>query len=96
MEPIIIKAIEGGWRDKPTYPEFREKWIAWLAAWRKHEIVCDPLFWASLGKACGWDEYIGDKFKITGWASKAMNFQKINYTEGWDAAIKYLQGVINA
>lgn len=73
MEPIIKKAVEGGWifqRDNHIFPlfdgvsnngetamftdEHGENGI-WVEEQIK-VIVCDPLFWQALGKACGWSK----------------------------------------
>lgn len=61
--------------------------------------VCDPLFWQSLGKACGWvwgdeaDTHFGkaiDHINIY----HALRFHEINLTEGWSKAVEYLEGII--
>lgn len=46
MENIIKKAIEGGYRAK-------EKTIHNQIGYEK-VLICDPLFWQTLGKSCGW------------------------------------------
>lgn len=53
MESIIKKAIEGGYDSpfvtKKQISSYRHKDVAVMA-------LIDPLFWQSLGKACGWDK----------------------------------------
>lgn len=61
MEKAIKKAIEGGWKYEENSPtENLYKW----------KVVCDPLFWSSLGKAEGWDKEINEgtgHFQDWGW-----------------------------
>ena len=96
MESIIKKAMEGG------YIEILPEELAGC--------VLDPLFWQSLGKACGWkktDEQlfwlgnIKDKvndYSVCGigelWKYYALRFHEINLTEGWDEAVKWLEDLI--
>lgn len=72
------------------------------------ETVLDPLFWQSLGKACGWNIYhsiacytytggtCGDCYREKRWLHEAKEFHEINLTEGWDKAIEYLLQVTNS
>lgn len=66
-------------------------------------IVCDPLFWQALGKACGWGSTglhkwcLCDKNKDLEWMEwhmYALNFYEINLTEGWKKAVEYLSELI--
>lgn len=66
MEPIIKKAIEGGFRNRgdfyesigskdPVQAEIDFALTDYEApVWQ--EYVCNPLFWQALGKACEWDK----------------------------------------
>lgn len=72
MEEIITKALASGWKPtsyEMSSPVRIEGSIACFPIYmdrngetcgthteRLKEIVCDSLFWTSLGKACGWDK----------------------------------------
>lgn len=66
-------------------------------------ILMNPLFWQSLGKACEWEKntcpHLGmccgkcPLMDIPEWQSKAIRFYEINLTEGWDAAVAYLESI---
>lgn len=82
MESIIKKAVEGGF----VYDDVSDE-----------AVVCDPLFWQSLGKACGWDEHFSSGvhlIDIEAWLYQAERFHEINLTEGWEKAINYLTEII--
>lgn len=90
MENIVRKAIEGGWNDGfgGGYSEY--------GFWQV--IVCDPLFWQALGKAC---VHKGEEINNhTDWSHKdawkhyALRFHEINLTESWEKAIEYLETLI--
>lgn len=56
MDKIIAKAIEGGYEHSDyDLTRFNGLAEATLPDVMCH-IVCDPLFWQSLGKSCGWIE----------------------------------------
>ena len=83
MENIIKKAIEGGYGGKGYFNIFS------LGIKRDAEyyMVLDPLFWQSLGKACGWTEtsikYLGisiSKEELLRLLNKIKPFQ--NYPDG--------------
>lgn len=105
MESIIKKAIEGGYLPKlksemilieielPTaretikYGELKEKYL-------NQNALLDPLFWQSLGKSCGWEETYWSTNSNFNYLKEAQEFHRINLTEGWDAAVKYLQDLL--
>jgi len=71
------------------------------------EITLDPLFWQSLGKACGWGKTctcaaqttkygrVHDyRCKMNTWEHFSLSFHEKNLTEGWDSAVAYLLSVI--
>ncbi len=105
MENIIKKAIEGGY-----YGERADMPISHTdgdCSLRLHgadyvsmyEMICDPLFWQALGKACGWKELDHcplclQKSVTSGWGYHALHFHEINLTEGWEKAVEYLQEII--
>lgn len=62
MKEAISKAIEGGY---PWKGRGRLK----IGAGREYQILLDPLFWSSLGKALGWRETI-----IPMWIQKWHDF----------------------
>jgi hypothetical protein len=114
MEKIIQKAIEGGWRkditvwDRCTIDNegfyatntFEEDIDSTRI--RKEWIVCDPLFWQALGKACGWNGMIfeyapkdGSILEPNEWINYALRFHEINLTQGFDSAVAYLQDLTN-
>lgn len=88
MQEIIKKAQEGGFNAYIPLEKYQGHCF-------KCEYVCDPLFWQSLGKACGWcierESYM--QF-IPQWRDYALRFHEINLTEGWDAAVKWLNDLI--
>lgn len=102
MEKIIQKAIEGGYNNDATrdlLEDFAKKIYARYDTYCI--IVCDPLFWQALGKACGW---VGVEMAMSGghskvvdteWQQNALEFHKINLYEGWNKAISYLESIIN-
>lgn len=84
MEPIIKKAIQGGFK--------KGKLILTSDGINNYSnpemFFLDPLFWQALGKACGWGkDYDGEPEE---WLSIALRFYEINLTEGWDKAVAYL------
>jgi len=108
MQEIIKKAQEGGFNAYIPLEKYQGHCF-------KCEYVCDPLFWQSLGKACGWMGYqcvnCGYKhFSTFGfseccqfwssaktrdrWQYEALKFHEINLTEGWDAAVSWLNDLI--
>ncbi len=115
MEKIIKKAIEGGWnsdtpnfeylRSYPTQIEFWENEGSGIRITTPSQIVCDPLFWQALGKACGWKQVLshgsaeaGDEEGCThsdcqDWYRNALRFFEINLTQGWNKAVEYLSEI---
>lgn len=103
METIIKKAIEGGWLPLSYETvEYHNGGISFSTGsvdyetdaenYLSHkEIVCDPLFWQALGKACGWSD---DGVTVV-WLYHAHEFYNLNLTEGWEKAISYLQEITN-
>lgn len=109
MENIIKKAIEGGWKENfvcgcDVYYGVCEGHIE---AEQKIYFL-DPLFWSSLGKACGWNGGSEGKTKLYERNNVieerdisqqveyyyALHFHEINLTEGFDAAVKWLNDLI--
>jgi len=85
MQPIINKAIEGGY--------------SWSGTKGQAEMLLDPLFWQALGKACGWKK-VHDDPKLCGrvfpdWKDNALRFHETNLTQGFDKAIEFLQEATN-
>ena len=58
MENIIKKAIEGGWRPNNILNEVGTLYSLERGHFDKKKIILDPLFWQSLGKACGRDKRV--------------------------------------
>lgn len=71
MQKILDKAREGGY----------DKLVG-----SNYELVCDPEFFQSLAKACGWIEMLTQ--------AKYERFFNINYREGWEKAVAYLEELI--
>lgn len=101
MQEIIKKAITG------LEGESAEgKHYDWYHGMNEQEIVCDPIFWQSLQKACDkngntdWADEMeitrfGTHKKVkTAWRYNALKFHEINLTEGWDKAVEYLNSLI--
>lgn len=63
MKDILKKAYEGGWTPKGMKErEVRDidgelVGMHYQKDVSEFEIVCDPLFWQALGKACGWKRW---------------------------------------
>lgn len=96
METIIKKAKEGGYSYGHLKMIYDERCVE--MHW---QVVLDPLFWKSLGKACGWYFDEGDYQDISigewekgHWKNRALRFHEINLTQSWDDAIKYIMSVI--
>lgn len=109
MESIIQKAIDGGYENKIHDIELmhhaRFSNIKHLGKCEKTVVVCDPLFWQALGKACEWEsdihfvkdksEGMSDIMAICGeWRDRALEFHRINLMESWDEAVNWLQSVV--
>lgn len=70
-----------------------------------HKIVCDPLFWQALGKACGWNSFdpelaieMKQEGKIVGsneWVGVACDFHFTNLTQSWDKAVEWLEELVS-
>lgn len=113
MENIIKKAIEGGYEPKYEKTTVLNSVIYFcddgsilatgengkiLEIYDKAKIVLDPLFWQSLGKACGWKyaESIDREGRLNGdWINHAQEFHYINLTQSWDEAVKWLEDLIS-
>lgn len=87
MEPIIKKAIEGGWKPK----EFIKNYVLNVGdrTFILDSPFDDPLFWQALGKACGWEKEYENK-----WMDIAHEFYAHNLVEGWSLAVKYLEDLV--
>lgn len=92
MEKIINRAIDGEWKNLKKHN------IDWDKMYSddkpsEEEMILDPLFWQSLGKACGWREFgttkIGQPL-YDSWKYHALLLHEINLNEGWEAAVTYL------
>lgn len=116
MEDIIKKAIEGGYKHPQCYQfSFNEanrgtdwKWSGEKSIRTVFEMFCiDPLFWKTLGNACGWGgsfifcekckmdsvrEYECHHKRID-YTKHALRFHEINLTESWEKAVEYLTEV---
>lgn len=114
MENIIKKAIEGGWNPNKIELSIPQNKDWFIKNVDKKKTILDPLFWQSLGKACGWntrkhsfsvkkgvgyvqinyqDEQMSYDLQRTD-IYYALQFHEINLTEGWDAAVKWLNEII--
>lgn len=106
MDKIIQKAIEGGYGkeyDRVTYKSsiklvslisLDHEWDGTTKSVKQisiYEVLCDPLFWQALGKACEWTET--ENIKV--WKFNAHEFYDINLTQGFDKAVSYLQELIS-
>lgn len=110
MEPIIKKAIEGGYKKERYYFDENGNFDD-----EPYEVVLmKSSFWQALGKACGWEKYYCLKcekgFTTSGiitcprclklghydeGVGQALTFHRINLTEGWDKAVEYLNSLIS-
>lgn len=107
MEQAIKKAIEGGYRSdfEESFLLTSNEFVSKLS--ERKEILLDPIFWQSLGKACGWAETLshgsiqgGDEEACSHpecqeWFNKAIRFHEINLTDGFDKAVEYLYSLLN-
>lgn len=111
MEEIFKKAIEGGYTEGGKWQFIRANryWVEWLdgngtpTTIRVELYFLDPLFWQSLGKACGWGNNISieeaEMEKVIGrkmsyhWLNPALRFHEENLVNGWDSAIEYLSKI---
>lgn len=104
MEEILKKAIEGGYIGV-SHQSIKGRWTGIMVIEPEEYgwVVLDPLFWQSLGKACGWeknivirewnevrDEFSDIKGEKDYSIEYALRFHEINLTEGWDKAVEYL------
>lgn len=107
MEPIIKKAIEGGYNGENIMINgsvLNENTFSSRGIRHPTDVVCDPLFWQALGKACGW-KGLGiykmclceksENREVMEWEMYAFRFYEINITEGWEKAVEYLEEIIN-
>ncbi len=107
MENIIKKAVEAG------YQNHHRAWHEGLghqSVTCAYAVVCDPLFWQSLGKACGWNRTIcmacltehktkndcdaGFGAEHPEYIYQALQFHEINLTQGFDEAVSWLNNLI--
>lgn len=65
MKDAIARAIEGGYDRKNLSTNVMDDIL------NAHEILLDPLFWSSLGKALGWDVHC-----ISVWGGKKCEERK--------------------
>ena len=84
MENIIKKAIEGGWSTS---------YVSLYSGKYYEKYVLDPLFWQSLGKACGW-HHVGTIPENEPFVYIALNFHEKNLTIGWDSAVEWLEELV--
>lgn len=92
MNEIIKKAIEGGWNNYKKHNISFEK-LYYGEKPTENEIILDYLFWQALGRTCGWTKFTFGRHKGDAWLVAATRFHKINLTEGWEAAVAYLEEV---
>ena len=63
-----------------------------------YKIICDPLFWQALGKACEWKdeerEYKGGIQVIPGCRFYAIGFCRRNFGGSFESAVKWLENII--
>ena len=99
LTTIIEKAISGGYkngytvngsiyRDDHLYNKDTQDLIG------KEYIACDPLFWQSLGKACGWKRNDTDDSNRSGCIYMALQFHRINLTTSFEEAVAWLGKVV--
>lgn len=96
MENIVKKAIKGGYVKERYYFDENGNWDD-----EPYEVVvCNPLFWQALGKACGWGEWEASSMGITcnvfgkPEVYIALKFYELNLTESWDKAVIWLEALI--
>lgn len=98
FEEIIKKAIEGGYDDDFGVSTLRFKeYEPYQIINSFKQYILDPLFWQSLGKACGWNKHDHSRNLYEArvhWQYVALKFFDTNLTEGWDKAVEYLSGII--
>lgn len=109
MDKIIEKAISGGWSPMNCWTGLSNTsnskvlnfWVVGqdLALQRWFEaILMDPLFWHSLGKACGWCEqmYTEKQNATPGfwYLDKALYFHEKNLTTSFEEAVAWLGKVV--
>lgn len=70
MKNIILKSIEGGY----TGDEYGGEYTMEDYLHSKYQVVCDPLFWQALGKACGWNKLITSYPYLFIGENKAINY----------------------
>lgn len=87
MENIIRKAIEGGYIRKNGSFSLPMKLNDEFDIWEydHNAIVLDPLFWQTLGKACGWQK--------NQCSANYRTFMMRNYHSGWSKACEYLESI---
>lgn len=112
MDKILKKAMEGGYKTHCNKVKYKEKtkvvtfidedheWdgtTSWNYPTNIHEVLCDPLFWQALGKACDWDYSEVGKIGnyVPDWEINANTFFMTNFAQGWDKAVAYLQEIIS-
>lgn len=112
LTTIIEKSISGGYRDGITNWEYctvcedgfysteggKETLVS------KYFIICDPLFWQSLGKACGWPK-LANQLDLDGGIDfrsgillattfYALKFHYLNLTTSFEEAVDWLGKVV--
>lgn len=100
METIINKAIEGGYKDITIMDDWQvcQDYLVQL-------VVIDPLFWQSLGKACGWGSNVWEHGideegypvktrSCANWEDYAIRFHEKNLTQCWTKAVEWLEELI--
>ncbi len=106
LETLIKKAIEGGYKMKWMSGEDTLHFL--LRRTNNPEIIfLNPLFFQSLGKACGWEKKTHDFSCYANqeggkcdcipedtWEVNAILFYTTNLTSGLDPAIAYLVNLV--
>lgn len=89
MENIIRKAIEGGFEETAHISDERQ-WFVFMY----------PNFWKALGKSCNWGQAktFTFEFRPTGkmemYKWYALEFHRINLTQSFEEATKWLEDLI--
>lgn len=101
FETIIKKAIEGGYKNSDFI--IRSKSVIHRQTHENvnfNQMILDPLFWQSLGKACSWG-FVWNPLagchtnqNPEQWQDNALKFHEINLTQSFDDAVKYLSELV--
>ncbi len=108
MEELIKIAIEGGYKgtNKITDAIFQSQGDHLVLKMYYLGMVCDPLFYQALGKACGWNKNTGEEkgkqilrienhtYYADDDIGHALRTFEIILTEGMDKGIEYLKSIV--